>query len=291
VRSGNRRGAGEVGDRPRDPKGAVQPADREIQPRNGELQQPVRGCVQRRPPLEVRRREVRVSEAGHVPPALRGRGPGADDALAHPRRGLSGGAALEVRPGDRRHRNVQVDAVEQGPRDPSGISDLRALLAHARAQRVAREPARARQRGLFATVKLRAAKPLSPAYPKELERLGDHLRKRRLDLGLLQREAAGELGVTESTVYHWETGKTAPKTRHLPSILRFLGHDPRPMPETFAGRLQAVRTARGLSQAAFARLLGVDPGTVARWETGLSRPRRVIEAHLSEVLGQESLGS
>jgi hypothetical protein len=38
----------------------------------------------------------------------------------------------------------------------------------------------------FCEVTLTAKKPLSEAYPKTLKTLGDHLRKRRLDLNLFQ---------------------------------------------------------------------------------------------------------
>jgi DNA-binding XRE family transcriptional regulator len=36
--------------------------------------------------------------------------------------------------------------------------------------------------------------------------LGDHLRHRRLELGLRQKEIAGHLGVTESCIWNWEHG-------------------------------------------------------------------------------------
>ena len=52
------------------------------------------------------------------------------------------------------------------------------------------------------------------------------MRKRRLDLGLLQREIAARLGVTESTVTNWELNRTSPKIRFLPSIIALLGYDP-----------------------------------------------------------------
>ena len=51
----------------------------------------------------------------------------------------------------------------------------------------------------FCHIQLTARKPPSPAYPRELKTLGDHLRKRRLDLGLLQPDVALELRVNEMT--------------------------------------------------------------------------------------------
>ena len=49
-------------------------------------------------------------------------------------------------------------------------------------------------------IQLAGRKPLPPAYPLHMETQGDHLRKRRLDLGLFQSEVADELGVDETTI-------------------------------------------------------------------------------------------
>jgi len=89
---------------------------------------------------------------------------------------------------------------------------------------------------------------------------------------------------------HWEKGHAAPELRFLPAILRFLGYDPRPEPATFGGRIQAAREAQGLSARELARRLGLDPGTLAAWETDAVprfRPRiqRVFERYLARVSG------
>ncbi len=77
----------------------------------------------------------------------------------------------------------------------------------------------------FCGLTLTALKPPDPAYPTELATVGNHIRKGRLDLGLLQREVAAEIGVDASSVYNWENGRTEPQLRHLPAIIRFLGYD------------------------------------------------------------------
>ena len=61
---------------------------------------------------------------------------------------------------------------------------------------------------------------------KELKRLGDHIRKRRLELGLFQREVAQRIRVTQGTVYRWEVNETTPPIRSLPRIIEFLRYDP-----------------------------------------------------------------
>jgi transcriptional regulator with XRE-family HTH domain len=102
--------------------------------------------------------------------------------------------------------------------------------------------------------------------------LGEHVKKRRIDLGLLQREVAGQLGVDKWTVLNWERGKTCPDIRYYPAIIDFLGYNPLPQGETFAERLKAARQARGLSWKRLAHELGVWESTVRDWEHGVHSP-------------------
>ncbi len=62
--------------------------------------------------------------------------------------------------------------------------------------------------------------------PDDLNTLGDHLRRRRLILRLLQRQVAEQIGVTKATVHNWETNRSNPGFREMPAIIRFLGYDP-----------------------------------------------------------------
>jgi DNA-binding XRE family transcriptional regulator len=75
----------------------------------------------------------------------------------------------------------------------------------------------------FCSVVLVAKKPKSEAYPTSLDTLGDHLRKRRLNLGMLQRQVAEVLGVDTTTITNWEKNRCSPSARMLPRIWRFLG--------------------------------------------------------------------
>ena len=54
------------------------------------------------------------------------------------------------------------------------------------------------------------------------------MRKHRLDLQLLQKQVADQIGVDELTVTNWERNATVPAIRHIPAIIRFLGYDPLP---------------------------------------------------------------
>jgi transcriptional regulator with XRE-family HTH domain len=89
---------------------------------------------------------------------------------------------------------------------------------------------------------------------------------------VLQRDLAAQIGVDTATVTNWELGKTAPALRWLPGIIRFLGYDPRPGPETIGEALRRYRHGQGLSQQELAVRLGVDPGTLARWERAARTP-------------------
>lgn len=132
--------------------------------------------------------------------------------------------------------------------------------------------------------KLLAPKPKGAAYPKSLNTVGDHIRARRLDLGLLQREGAAQIGVIEETLYHWERGKTAPPARFWPGIIRFLGYVPMPEPRALPEKLRYTRHVLGLTRPAFARKLGVDDSTLARWECGTTRPSRTAQAWVEKLL-------
>ena len=116
--------------------------------------------------------------------------------------------------------------------------------------------------------------------------VGDHIRKKRLQLGLFQREAAQRLGVHPSTVLNWEKGRTEPPVSAVPAIFRFLSYNPYPPPESFPERLLAKRRETGLSISDAAELAGIDPGTWGRWERGgtiLYRQHRVRIAKILDM--------
>ncbi len=71
---------------------------------------------------------------------------------------------------------------------------------------------------------------LIAGYPLVLNTLGDHLLKRRLDLGLQWRQVAEQIGTDDSCVAYWRTGQTNPGLRLWPRVIRFL----RLRPETEA---------------------------------------------------------
>ena len=62
--------------------------------------------------------------------------------------------------------------------------------------------------------------------PQVLRTLGDHLRKHRFELRLMQREVAQQLGVPASTYPSWEDSLRMPKARNRRKIIKYLGYDP-----------------------------------------------------------------
>lgn len=132
----------------------------------------------------------------------------------------------------------------------------------------------------FCQVRLSARSPSNPTYPTELKTLGDHLRKRRLDLDLLQHEVAEQLGVDDDSVCHWATSYSIPKPYLIPRVIEFLGYAPWAAPATFGEWLVMARRANGLSRKRFAKRLGVDDSTVFRWKSGRGRPGSRLLARL-----------
>jgi transcriptional regulator with XRE-family HTH domain len=114
--------------------------------------------------------------------------------------------------------------------------------------------------------------------------LGDHIRKRRLDLGLLQRQVAGRIGVNPDTVHNWETNATTVALKHVPAVVEFLGYVPFPEPASLAERLRLYRKLNGISRRELAGRIGADESTVWRWEAGLGSPNARSRARLAIFL-------
>jgi len=136
----------------------------------------------------------------------------------------------------------------------------------------------------FCDVTLSAKKPLFGAYPKTLVTLGDHLRKKRLDLKLRQIDVAATLEVDEMTICNWEKGTTTPRLYLMPKIIDFLGYNPLEFKvSTFGQKIKKYRVERGLSLRKLAKIVDVDPGTLARWERGEVEPQGKLEGQLIKM--------
>ena len=105
--------------------------------------------------------------------------------------------------------------------------------------------------------------------PEEPKTVGDHIRKRRLALKPFQKDVAKAIGVRTASIFNWEKNASHPKPQYMPAIIRC----PLPEGKTWGERLVRHRTTLGITQAEAARRVGVDQGTLARWERGEREPK------------------
>jgi DNA-binding XRE family transcriptional regulator len=104
--------------------------------------------------------------------------------------------------------------------------------------------------------------------------LGHHILKRRLDLGLQQKQAAMILGTGAWNLRNWETGRHGVQTWYYPRIIEFLAYNPLPPAQTRGQAVRRERMSRGWSRRRVGREAGVDEATVRRIEAdtvGLAR--------------------
>lgn len=103
--------------------------------------------------------------------------------------------------------------------------------------------------------------------------MGDHLRRRRLHLGLFQKQVADLFGASEASVNNWELNERQPEVRFVGKIVDFLGYDPFAVPSAapIGERLRAKRRRLGLAAREACKVIGVDETTLLRWERGDSR--------------------
>ena len=137
----------------------------------------------------------------------------------------------------------------------------------------------------FTHLTLRARKPRNPAYPEHLVTLGDHIRKRRLDLGMHQKDVAVRVNATTSTVTNWEKGRTNPRIYLLPKVFKFLGYNPLDGNQVTLGeRIKRYRVQNGLSLRRLGEKLGVDPAALAKLE-GESLSSKSVLLKIQKVSG------
>lgn len=102
--------------------------------------------------------------------------------------------------------------------------------------------------------------------------MGERIRRRRLELGLRQRDVAERIKCSATAIYNWEQERTSPKVSQLPAIIGFLAYAPWSAPKGFGAWLRQVREGLGLSRRKLARRLNVDESTIAGWERLKRRP-------------------
>lgn len=99
-------------------------------------------------------------------------------------------------------------------------------------------------------------KQLGDKYVEHPKTIGEHLARRRLELGLLQRRVAEIIGVCEDTITYWENGRSTPHVHYYPKIINFLGYVPFSVnAQTLDEKVYIYRLLNGLTQVELARQL------------------------------------
>jgi DNA-binding XRE family transcriptional regulator len=100
----------------------------------------------------------------------------------------------------------------------------------------------------------------------------------------MQKDVAAILGVDTTTINNWERNRCQPRLCLFPKIIQFLGYSPFPAKKnpSVIDEIKAYRITHGLSQKNLAKIIGIDPTTLARWEKGKAAP--------SKKLGQRVVG-
>ena len=115
------------------------------------------------------------------------------------------------------------------------------------------------------------------------------MKRRRLELHLMQTEVARRLGVHKGSIQNWEREVGQPGIRQLPAIIEFLGYDPLPEPKSLCQRIAYARRRLGFTQEDLANALSLNPATIWSWETGRTRPSKVKLQQI-ELLSQSKMG-
>ena len=123
--------------------------------------------------------------------------------------------------------------------------------------------------------------------PAQPQTVGDHIRRRRLALKLMQKEVAEQIGTDKCSVFNWEANACEPKVHYMPAIIRFLGYNPLPAANGWGERLVRHRASLGMTQEEAAKRLGVDPNTLARWEWGEREPTGMFLGRVKHFLKDE----
>lgn len=117
------------------------------------------------------------------------------------------------------------------------------------------------------------------AQPKSL---GEHLRNRRLVLGLRQEDVAKQLSTLREVYERWERDERQPVVSEWPGILSFLGHYPE-SEKTAADLVLKARRYQGMDQKGFAQVVGVIHQRLRRWEHGEEIPTSNDLKHLQSL--------
>ena len=121
----------------------------------------------------------------------------------------------------------------------------------------------------------------------ELQVVGKHIRLRTFALKPQEKDVAHQIGVEKTSISNLEANMSRPALRSIAAVICFLGYNPLPEAHTLNGRLIRHRTSLGMTQEEAAKRLGVDAGTLARWERGERTSEGVFLGRVERFLSDE----
>src|SRR4051812_39233303 len=91
----------------------------------------------------------------------------------------------------------------------------------------------------------------------EPQTIGQHIRKRRIQLRMKQARLANEFGISEDTLTAWENERNIPQIHFYPKLISFLGYNPFSLDtKSIGGQIYRYRTENGLSHRKLSRITG-----------------------------------
>ena len=136
------------------------------------------------------------------------------------------------------------------------------------------------------------------------------MRRRRLQLGIHQSEAALKLGVSTVTLSRWECDKVYPTWAQQPAVVAYLGYNPftnpalgRPggnetkdvaflsaqRPANIGGMIMRHAVMKRKTRQQIAQELGLSPKTIWNWQSGKRQPSASLQERIESLLEQKQI--
>ena len=127
---------------------------------------------------------------------------------------------------------------------------------------------------------------------------GDLIRRERVRRGMFQVELANRLGVSKGSIIAWELSHRVPRHSNLRALREWLAEEDIKLPASqypltellapdLGARIRDRRREWAMSRTELAELLGVDRGTLTKWENGMHIPSDVKAQRLLEWLAED----
>jgi DNA-binding transcriptional regulator YiaG len=106
---------------------------------------------------------------------------------------------------------------------------------------------------------------------------------------ILQKDLAKLLAVDKNTIQNWERGIGKPMIRHVPGIIKLLGYDPEPAPQSLGQKIAYSRRLLGFTQEDLGKALAIGSFAVWQWESGRAVPPQDKLQHLQSLLEERQI--